>query len=54
MANLCTEGCKELSGKGKQTIVSLLQDNNATEEAREYSEKNWNMMLGGLKEFLEK
>lgn len=44
----------ELSGKGKQILVSLLQDNNATEEAREHSEKNWNMMLGGLKKFLEK
>lgn len=44
----------ELSIKGKQTLVSLLQDNNATEEAREHSEKNWNMMLGGLKKFLEK
>jgi uncharacterized protein (TIGR02246 family) len=44
----------ELSGKGKQTLVFLLQDNNATEEAREHSEKNWKMMLGGLKTFLEK
>ncbi len=43
----------ELSGKGKQTHVSLLQDNNATEEAREHSEKMWNMMFGGLKKFLE-
>lgn len=44
----------ELSGKGKQTQVSLSQDNNATKEVREHSEKNWNMMLGGLKTFLEK
>ncbi len=44
----------ELSGNGRQTLVSLLQDNNATEEAREHSEKNWNMMLGGLMKFLEK
>jgi len=44
----------ELFGKGKQTLVSLLQDNNATEEAREHSENNWNMMLGGMKKFLEK
>ena len=44
----------ELSGKGKQTYVSLQQDNNATEEAREHSEKNWNMMLAGMKNFLEK
>ena len=43
----------ELSGKGKQTLVSLLQDNNATEEAREHSENNWNMMLVGMKKSLE-
>jgi uncharacterized protein YndB with AHSA1/START domain len=44
----------ELTSKGKQTIVSLLQDNNATEEARKHSEKMWNMMLEGLKKLLEK
>jgi uncharacterized protein YndB with AHSA1/START domain len=35
----------ELSGDGNQTHVSLAQDNNATEEARTHSEKNWGMML---------
>jgi len=44
----------ELSGKGKQTFVSLLQDNNATEKVREHSEKNWKIMLDGLKKLLEK
>ncbi len=44
----------ELSGKGKQTFVSLLQDNNETEEAREHSQKNWKIMLDGLKKLLEK
>ncbi len=44
----------ELSGKRKQTFVSLLQDNNETEEAREHSEKNWTMMLEGMKKLLEK
>jgi len=44
----------ELYGKGKQTFVSLLQDNNATEEAREHSQKNWKIMLDGLKKLLEK
>jgi uncharacterized protein YndB with AHSA1/START domain len=43
----------ELSGKGDQTEVSLSQDNNPTEEAREHSEKNWEMMLAGLKKYLE-
>ena len=43
----------ELSGDGNQTRVSLAQDNNSTAQAREQSEKNWNMMLAALKKFLE-
>lgn len=43
----------ELSGEGDQTRVSLSQDNNPTEEAREHSEKNWGMMLDGLKKYVE-
>jgi uncharacterized protein YndB with AHSA1/START domain len=43
----------ELSGQGRQTNVSLAQDNNATEQDREHSEKNWQMMLEGLKKLLE-
>jgi uncharacterized protein YndB with AHSA1/START domain len=43
----------ELSGSGTQTFVSLSQDNNATEQAREHSEKNWKLMLEGLKKLLE-
>ncbi|HEV7239920.1 MAG TPA: SRPBCC family protein [Thermoanaerobaculia bacterium] len=43
----------ELAEKGAQTEVTLSQDNNATEEAREHSEKNWQMMLDGLKKLLE-
>jgi uncharacterized protein YndB with AHSA1/START domain len=44
----------ELSPAGSETGVALSQDNNATEEAREHSEKNWGMMLAGLKKLLEK
>jgi uncharacterized protein YndB with AHSA1/START domain len=44
----------ELSSKGPQTIISLSQDNNATEEARQHSEKNWETMLSSLKKLLEK
>jgi uncharacterized protein YndB with AHSA1/START domain len=44
----------DLSRAGNQTRVDLAQDNNLTEEARAHSEKNWNMMLTGLKGFLEK
>jgi hypothetical protein len=43
----------ELSGDGNQTLVSLAQDNNPTEEARKHSEKNWGMMLAAMKKFLE-
>ena len=44
----------ELTGGGAQTRVSLSQDNNANDEAREHSEKNWKMMLEDLKKLLEK
>jgi uncharacterized protein YndB with AHSA1/START domain len=44
----------ELSGAGSQTRVSLTQDNNSDKKAREHSEKNWAMMLAGLKKLLEK
>ena len=44
----------ELKPNGSQTDVSLSQDNNRTEDARDHSRKNWEMMLGGLKTFVEK
>lgn len=43
----------ELSPGGQQTQVSLVQDNNTTEDSRAHSEKNWGMMLAALKKFLE-
>jgi uncharacterized protein YndB with AHSA1/START domain len=43
----------ELVDKGKQTLVSLSQDNNADEKERDHSQKNWEMMLSGLKKLLE-
>ena len=43
----------DLSGEGNQTRVSLAQDNNPTEQARDHSQKNWEMMLAALKKFLE-
>lgn len=33
----------QLSEAGKKVIVSLSQDHNPTEQAREHSEQNWNM-----------
>src|SRR5215210_2440185 len=43
----------QLSPEGEKTRISLTQDNNPTEEARAQSEKNWTMMLGGLKKYVE-
>ena len=43
----------ELSPEGRGTRVSLLQDHNATEEARLHSERNWTTMLQGLKRYVE-
>ena len=43
----------KVSEKDRQTHVTLTQDKNATEEARQHSENNWNMMLNELKKLLE-
>jgi uncharacterized protein YndB with AHSA1/START domain len=43
----------ELSASQNQTLVSLAQDHNSTEEERLHSEQNWEMMLAGLKKFVE-
>jgi uncharacterized protein YndB with AHSA1/START domain len=43
----------ELSPLGTQTRVSLAQDNNATEDIRVASERNWETVLAGLKQYLE-
>ena len=39
---------------GRRTRVSLSQDNNENDQAREHSEQNWKTMLEGLKKLLEK
>ena len=43
----------ELSTSGNQTHVLLSQDNNAGEEERTHSQKNWEAMLAGLKKVAE-
>ena len=43
----------ELSERGPRTGVSLSQDNNADDQARQHSEQNWKTMLEGLKKLLE-
>ena len=43
----------DLSEENGHTHVALAQDHNATDEARAHSEKNWQMMLEGLKKYVE-
>ena len=43
----------ELSGQEGGTLLTLTQDNNATEEERLHSEQNWKMMLENMKKMLE-
>jgi uncharacterized protein YndB with AHSA1/START domain len=43
----------ELVEQAGRTRVSLAQDNNPTEQARQHSERNWSAMLAGLKQLLE-
>jgi uncharacterized protein YndB with AHSA1/START domain len=42
-----------LSGKGDSTEVMITQDNNATEDEKAHSEKNWQTVLKGMKDLLE-
>lgn len=43
-----------LDDKNGKTKVTLTQDNNPNDEAREKSEQNWQGMLDGLKKVVEK
>lgn len=43
----------DLTADGDKTKVSLSQDNNRSDQARRESEKNWGLMLEGLKQYLE-
>lgn len=42
-----------LSDRGDSTEVTITQDNNATEEEKAHSEKNWETVLAGMKKLLE-
>lgn len=44
----------ELAGENGQTAVTLTQDNNESETARQHSQENWQMMLESLKKLLER
>jgi uncharacterized protein YndB with AHSA1/START domain len=43
----------DLEKRGGHTILTLTQDNNADEKAKEHSEKNWRMVFEGLKKLVE-
>jgi hypothetical protein len=42
-----------LSTEGKVTRLTVIQDNNDTQEEASHSEQNWKMTLDGLKKLLE-
>ncbi|HJQ14396.1 MAG TPA: SRPBCC domain-containing protein [Anaerolineales bacterium] len=42
-----------LSARGDSTEVTITQDNNATEQEKAHSEKNWETVLAGMKKLLE-
>jgi uncharacterized protein YndB with AHSA1/START domain len=44
----------ELSPEEDRTKLTIIQDNNATQEEADHSEQNWNTVLDKLKELLEK
>ena len=44
----------KLESVGKQTKVTLSQDNNASQEDQKHSEENWALMLSEMKKILEK
>ena len=43
----------KLNGNETQTELQLSQDNNSSAQAMQESERNWEMMLKGMKEMLE-
>lgn len=44
----------QLISENNGTRLSLIQDNNASEDEKIHSEGNWKMVLEGMKELLEK
>jgi uncharacterized protein YndB with AHSA1/START domain len=44
----------ELEERGSKTRVALTQDNNSSEDAAAHSQENWEKMLSGLKEVVER
>jgi uncharacterized protein YndB with AHSA1/START domain len=44
----------QLEEQGNNTLVTITQENIATEEARSHNESNWNLFLGNLKAIAER
>ncbi len=44
----------EITPKGEETMLTITQDNEKTEEGVKHSEVNWNMVLDSLKKLVEK
>lgn len=44
----------ELVPEGRSTKLTIIQDNNATEEEKNHSEQNWGAVLDSMKRLLEK
>ncbi len=44
----------ELDDRDGKTEVTIVQDNNPTEESKKHSEQNWGMVLGSMKKLLER
>ncbi|MCL4368397.1 MAG: SRPBCC domain-containing protein [Actinobacteria bacterium] len=44
----------ELSADGGGTRLTITQDNNSSQEEAEHSEKNWRVVLEGIKRLLER
>ena len=43
-----------LEGSAHLTMLTVTQDNNANEDEKKHSEKNWQMVFDGLKKLLER
>ena len=43
----------QLSEKDGKTEVTIIQDNNATEDEKAHSEQNWRTVIDGMKKLLE-
>ena len=44
----------ELEKRDGNTVLTVSQDNNDSESERDHSEKNWEMVLIAMKNFIEK